>query len=626
MPLVDNRIPGYNVSPGWYLHSIDRKFPIAFYDWHMNLATVRERALYWFINEATDEEDWEAKLHPTNTLRAKMAKALGRGADARWDGTTVARWRERVAQGITDDLKFLKHGFSDAMFDHCLRELKFKAEEYQRSGIVAVFDGAGVVFKSDRAVSPTLHARLLDSIKPFANIPEEDKDWHPGSRGTVHVLVNPSLWPLVYGKTRIVADQELDVNNCLAFYGLGNHTAEVSDRGKRTEFSREFQWLPAVVDVATGKARIVSYINNLHPVEHRDLYGVVEELIDAALPMWSAVYSRVIRWEQNWESNASSKRDNYNRRIMALGNRIRATDGRLKCMNPAYCNQQGWCSPDVEDAWSQPPRDKCDSTSTYDPSAELPQQPRPSHRVTHAEPSGREGFGRTNYANRSGTTQWFKPYTDTSRLQVIVQLANIELTPENPEYHGGDWHVEGLLNERICATALYYYDSDNVTPSRLSFSSSNPWQTLGSYEDTAYKTIYGSDGILIDLGSVLTREGRLLVFPNVFLHKVEPFTLLDKTRPGHRKLVALFLVDPAMPILSTANVLPQQKHWSPVSGALRPRLPQELVDEIESHFDGPFDRAEALRLRDDLIAERRIEGWARFPNSKMSAGRIVRVS
>ena len=30
-------------------------------------------------------------------------------------------------------------------------------------------------------------------------------------------------------------------------------------------------------------------------------------------------------------------------------------------------------------------------------------------------------------------------------LQVIVKLANIELTPEMPEYEGGTWHVEGQL-------------------------------------------------------------------------------------------------------------------------------------------------------------------------------------
>ena len=30
-------------------------------------------------------------------------------------------------------------------------------------------------------------------------------------------------------------------------------------------------------------------------------------------------------------------------------------------------------------------------------------------------------------------------------LQVIVKLANIELTPEKPDYEGGTWHVEGQL-------------------------------------------------------------------------------------------------------------------------------------------------------------------------------------
>lgn len=54
-------------------------------------------------------------------------------------------------------------------------------------------------------------------------------------------------------------------------------------------------------------------------------------------------------------------------------------------------------------------------------------------------------------------------------LQVIVKLSSIELTPEKPVYEGGNWHIEGMLNEHIAATALYYYDVDNVTESRISF-------------------------------------------------------------------------------------------------------------------------------------------------------------
>ena len=54
-------------------------------------------------------------------------------------------------------------------------------------------------------------------------------------------------------------------------------------------------------------------------------------------------------------------------------------------------------------------------------------------------------------------------------LKVIVKLANIELTPEKPYYNGGAWHVEGMGNEAIVATAIYYYSQENVTPSTLSF-------------------------------------------------------------------------------------------------------------------------------------------------------------
>jgi len=64
-----------------------------------------------------------------------------------------------------------------------------------------------------------------------------------------------------------------------------------------------------------------------------------------------------------------------------------------------------------------------------------------------------------------------------------------------------------------------------------------------------------------NLGSVACTEGRLLTFPNLLQHRVEPFSLADPTKPGHRKILALFLVDPNIRIISTANVPPQQKSW-----------------------------------------------------------------
>jgi len=49
------------------------------------------------------------------------------------------------------------------------------------------------------------------------------------------------------------------------------------------------------------------------------------------------------------------------------------------------------------------------------------------------------------------------------RLQVIVKVASIELTPASPQYPGGVWHVEGMKNESIVATGIYYYSQENIT-------------------------------------------------------------------------------------------------------------------------------------------------------------------
>ncbi|PWY89170.1 hypothetical protein BO70DRAFT_359478 [Aspergillus heteromorphus CBS 117.55] len=64
-----------------------------------------------------------------------------------------------------------------------------------------------------------------------------------------------------------------------------------------------------------------------------------------------------------------------------------------------------------------------------------------------------------------------------------------------------------------------------------------------------------------NLGSVLTKSGRLLAFSNTFQHRVQPLCITDATKPGHQKVLAMSLVGPYIHILSTANVPPQRKDW-----------------------------------------------------------------
>jgi hypothetical protein len=44
-------------------------------------------------------------------------------------------------------------------------------------------------------------------------------------------------------------------------------------------------------------------------------------------------------------------------------------------------------------------------------------------------------------------------------------------------------------------------------------------------------------------------------------HRVSSIRLADPTMPGHRRFIALWLVDPNLRIISTANVPPQRRDW-----------------------------------------------------------------
>lgn len=76
------------------------------------------------------------------------------------------------------------------------------------------------------------------------------------------------------------------------------------------------------------------------------------------------------------------------------------------------------------------------------------------------------------------------------------------------------------------------------------------------------------------------------------------FKLQDPTKPGHRRFIALWLVDPHRRILSTANVPPQQKDWWTGSG----EVPRGLMDVEEA-------RAHRLKLMDERTAEKARFHW-----------------
>ena len=115
-------------------------------------------------------------------------------------------------------------------------------------------------------------------------------------------------------------------------------------------------------------------------------------------------------------------------------------------------------------------------------------------------------------------------------------------------------------------------------------------------------------------GALACAAGRTVCFPNVLQHRVAPFALADRSRPGRRDIVVFFLVDPTRPLpRSTATVPPQQRAWlemelrfvrrwrATLTEPLRERVLAFLVDGD----GGPMSLRAAREHRAKLMDERK---------------------
>lgn len=178
-----------------------------------------------------------------------------------------------------------------------------------------------------------------------------------------------------------------------------------------------------------------------------------------------------------------------------------------------------------------------------------------------------------------------KTYLHGRDVQVIVRMKSIELTPK--KFGGGDWHIEGEENEHIISTGIYCFHSENITESRLYFR-----QLRGQNQE---------------MGSIATPENRLLAFPNICQHRIGSFKLKDETKPGFRKILVFFLVDPTIRITSTRNVPPQQMKWFEQELLKIPPFDRlgETVCHITRFLEWPLMTKKAMTFRNELIKTRK---------------------
>jgi Protein of unknown function (DUF4246) len=161
---------------------------------------------------------------------------------------------------------------TSAMADYCIAELRHKAKAFGNSISGAIFVFNGDVVKSDKVVSSETKKALQQAVEPLENVPAAQKDWHPGSYGRVLDLVHPSLFPLVYGKSKVldVGEKVVLLKDCTNRSGEGSVVPRPERPGKQTidtrwskvsldPFSTEFQWLPCEVDITGDKPKYAAH-------------------------------------------------------------------------------------------------------------------------------------------------------------------------------------------------------------------------------------------------------------------------------------------------------------------------------------------------------------------------------
>ncbi|KAK8017786.1 hypothetical protein PG993_014112 [Apiospora rasikravindrae] len=527
------------------------RFPHAIADYFAsNGVTERELRMLDFVNQITDKPDWHRKVS---------------------DEQIVKKWeKEAVRFDETLDDFYL----SEKMFEVCLEELREKAAIFEKTQMVHVLDAELTVVKSDSMVPTELQQALLAAVRPLEDVPENQQDWHPGSDNQVLDLVHPSLFPLVYGLSRVLPVGKVPLDECAKYTGLGETIPiDTSPRAqvKQTSWGNELHQRPTPPETQGSVRRL----------------GAARGQGNSALERYPLVVPH-----QDSDKRGGTGSEDYE-----------IPDG-LVYDGPD--NMIGVSESDDEYDERLEMLEDSDEYRDWKEEHQVLIQREP-HDYVPFKSAIPEGHAHIDLRTR---------FADTG-LQVIFKLANIHLTPEKPRYPGGTWHVEGALNEHICATALYYYDQSNITDSHLSFRQELNIEELVMMPEQhhyqsceAYFGIANDEAAVKELGRVLTRPGRLLTFPNVLQHQVSGFGLADPTRPGHRKILAMFLVDPHVPVLSTANVPPQDRRWwaeelRHAPGQRLSRLPKELFDEITNGVeDFPISWDQAVDIRARLMDER----------------------
>ncbi|KAJ1878204.1 hypothetical protein H4R99_000361 [Coemansia sp. RSA 1722] len=407
-------------------------------------------------------------------------------------------------------------------------------------------------------------------------------------------IVDPSLYSLVYESTPILPKPMTSPQDALHLPSFGTVPGSIDGwrqavrdlnafmtekaKGKDSEqlkavsssfvpFNEKYleladpaerHWLPTDIYVnQDGSVDFKSYINNIHPEEHADMYVSISKIISKAIPL---LEQALTDWEHPRDLRIPYDCDNCLEFPIEYPTKLESKFDINSDMDSDMDSEEydDYVYYQAVDKWI-----KTIINTTPDPE-EFVEPERP-----------------------------FTPYSLRNKnLQVVVEITDKDMIS-----------VSDTAPESIIATAVYYYKVYNEKSPSIQFLEaveSEMFMIDDAYDLLAYNTLFGictddrEDSYTQPAGEVDVKQGRLICYPNVYKHN-SLYSSYDSP-----KRLTIYFVDPSVRIVSTAIVPPQQKHWWTKSVSSVPsrvsKLPLEVQDMIFKHVDSPMSFEKACEV------------------------------
>lgn len=302
---LERRVEAENTCRPW-----QHRFAHGMMDWMSETRiTARELAMLRVMDSITDEPEWHVKILDQDFINA---------------------WRVEFAHR--------ERLISPRAWAWCLDELRWKADQLRLTGHVVVYDAGAGVAKS--TVSSATTEGLKNEVAALMSGGGGVGGGHGEKAGhQQRTIVDPSRYPLVYGRTKVLpVGSRVSLGALWDHLGKGTTSVKAPHKLKQIlnveedepmhlievwpyykpgafmpphrfiqwratrpwRYSNKFQWLPCEAEFiqsnGEGKqekdriqVRIMSYINDLSPGPHRELYRLVEEIASSAVAAWNDV-------------------------------------------------------------------------------------------------------------------------------------------------------------------------------------------------------------------------------------------------------------------------------------------------------------------------------------------------